>query len=225
MEESKGKMSKNQITVYTKLFFNGMIHDLTSMQIKPQDNIGIEPVIQNIEDNFDFVMIAEYFDEGIVLLRKILGWNYLDLVYESKNTRRAKHTELITSEVKKKILQLNKADSLLYEHFKNVMIKKIKEYGASFERHLEIFKELNMEINSQCRKSEYSLINIENLKDTMDEIDINSNEKELIGNLHSISNCFCVKLHKSEAEYVKYFQTKFQPYYHLQENYVYQERC
>ena len=43
--------------------------------------------IKELDKQFDLVLIAEYFDESLILLDELLCWPYKDLTYLKQNER------------------------------------------------------------------------------------------------------------------------------------------
>lgn len=55
------------------------------------DDLGVMDLRQAIEDldqRFDLVMVSEYLDESLILLRHLLCWSLHDVVGFVKNARR-----------------------------------------------------------------------------------------------------------------------------------------
>ena len=200
-----------------KLLINGMLFDLTGEQAdekSPKENIDI--LIKEIESDFDLVLLMEYFDEGLILLRQLLEWKFLDLVYNKQHVRAVRHKNLITEEVSDKILAINEGDAKLYSHFLAIFESRLKSYGENFNRHLEIFRHLNKEVKSNCQH-EQSILSIEKIERSLDKLQLTKQEHRLVGDFSSLSRCFCSQLYRDEVSYIKYFKRKFKPYYYIME--------
>ena len=199
----------------SKLLANGMLFDLTGEQVdekSPRETIHI--LIKEIESDFDFVLLTEYFDEGLILLRQLLEWKFLDLVYKKQHVRAVRHENLITEEVREKILAINEGDDKLYSHFLSIFESRLKSYGESFNRHLEIFRHVNREVNRNCQH-EQSILSTEDIERSLDKLQLTKQEHRLVGDLSTLSRCFCSQLDRDEVSYIKYFKKKFKPYYHI----------
>ena len=195
------------------LFTNGMLLDLTGAVLDENSTKEhIQSLVMQVERNFDFVMLMEYFDEGLVYIRKLFGWKLLDLVYVKRKVRKERHEELLTEEVKSKITSINQADVILYNHFLSIFEKRLTEYGDGFNRHLEIFRLLNDEISKQCKRKE-SFVSKDGLEEKLEELNLSEIEEKIIGDLETIPPCFCSQLHRKEVSYVRYFKDKFRPYH------------
>ncbi|ELK13316.1 Galactose-3-O-sulfotransferase 3 [Pteropus alecto] len=53
------------------------------------DDAYLAGLIRQVEEVFSLVMIAEYFDESLVLLRRLLAWDLDDVLYAKLNARAA----------------------------------------------------------------------------------------------------------------------------------------
>ena len=198
-----------------RLFRNGMLFDLTGEQLDEETNQeDFEVLIKEIENDFDIVLLMEYFDEGLVLLRKLFDWNFFDLVYKRKNVRRIRHRQLINDEVRNKITALNKGDIKLYNHFLTIFQDRLKSYGNSFNRHLDIFRYINMEVNTKCQHNN-STLSTDEVEESLDRLQLTKKEYRLVGDISRLSPCLCSQLFRDEASYIRYFKRKFKPYYYI----------
>ncbi|CAL4071509.1 unnamed protein product, partial [Meganyctiphanes norvegica] len=117
-----------QLPRYGKKFGkNQMLFDLGY-----EDNmtvVTLRRAIEEIENGFHLVMIAELLDESLILLRHLLCWSLHDIVFFTKNARREevkKNLPLLTQE---KVREMNSADALLYDHFLNKHNTAVAEFG------------------------------------------------------------------------------------------------
>eukprot|EP00795_Rhopilema_esculentum_P004869 gene4869-21196_t len=208
-----------------RLFTNGMLFDLTGELLdEKQREDDIDILIKDTENDFDLVLLTEFFDEGLVLLRQTFGWTFLDLVYKRNHVRENRHKELLTSEVRDKIIDINRGDFKLYRHFLKIFKEKVQLYGEKFSRHLNIFRSLNKEIGKQCHYSSF-VINLENVEDLLDKFELSSQERRIVGDLRKIPHCFCSQLHRDEVSYVKYFRNKYEPYHFVKRKQAHDEKC
>ena len=110
----------------------------------------INGTIKSIENEFTLVLIMEYFDESLLVLKKELCWEYEDIVYVPKNQREKRPT--LSFKIRQKIVEFNHADFLLYHHFNQTLWKKIDEYGSTFDADLRYFRELKSRLFKECGK-------------------------------------------------------------------------
>jgi len=188
-------------TLALHLLRNPMLFDLGLDFRYFQNRTAIEEYINFIGKEFDLVMIMEYFDESLVLLKQLLCWSYEDILYFKLNERQDKQKrKTLDSTVQENILSWNYADKLLYDHFNRTLWRKIKEQGKAFTRELQIFRRINERISSKClQKGDY-----------LDEAYTGVYVKgySLRTDLPASLKSRCENMKKNEISYVKYFRKK-----------------
>ena len=118
------------------------------------DQMDNESVILNkireLDSEFDLVMIQEYFDESLLLLRKMLCWEMDDIVYLSKAVRSQHLRSQIDEDLRSKIRSWNHADVLLYWYFNATFWRKLQDYGPTLQRDLAVFRSKLSEAVDTC---------------------------------------------------------------------------
>ena len=121
-----------------------------------QENIQnmklVESYIDKMEREFDLVMITEYFDESLILLKRLLCLEFQDIVYIKLRSKKKKIN--FGKEVEKNILTWNRADAILYDHFNKTFWRKVREVGPSFDEELKTFRGINQEYQESCKSTE-----------------------------------------------------------------------
>lgn len=181
------------------LIQSGMFYDLgfDFMDIESDDRI--QEVLEKLDSEFHLVLIMEYFDESLVLLKKELCWDNDDILYIKQN-QRLKHLNL-TENAKDRIRTWNRADHLLYQYFNKTFWKKIENYGPMFWQEVEEFRLRNKEFERICSPEKVTM------KGFKINVDVNAfvmNQK--VDRFHRY---LCGKVLKSEVDYLSYFRTKF----------------
>ncbi|XP_006823719.1 galactose-3-O-sulfotransferase 2-like [Saccoglossus kowalevskii] len=115
------------------------------------NNTYILQVISKLDQELDLVMLMEYYDESILLLKKLLCWEFDDLVYHGVKMRKPKDTVL--PEMESSIRKWSNADFLLYEHFNHTFWEKVKNYDGNFEKDLNEFRTRQQNVSNQCASS------------------------------------------------------------------------
>ncbi|CAL4137271.1 unnamed protein product, partial [Meganyctiphanes norvegica] len=110
------KFGKNQM-----LFDLGYEDNMTVLDLRR--------AIEEIENKFHLVMIAELLDESLILLRHLLCWSLHDVVFFTKNARREEVKKDLPLSTKQTIREMNSADALLYNHFLNKHNTAVAEFG------------------------------------------------------------------------------------------------
>ncbi|NXW92431.1 G3ST2 sulfotransferase, partial [Alopecoenas beccarii] len=105
-----------------------------------QDNKKyVQAVLKEIEQNFHLILIAEYFDESMVLLKHVLCWELDDVIYFKLNSRSQDTVQTLTPESKERIKAWCSLDWQLYLHFNQSFWRTIEETIG--------LKELEKEVN------------------------------------------------------------------------------
>ncbi|XP_006813692.1 galactosylceramide sulfotransferase-like [Saccoglossus kowalevskii] len=129
---------------------NGQLFDLG---LSPQETLDAKKVSEKINalhSEFDLVLVTEYFDESLILLRDKLCWSLDDILYISSGIRSDGRRRSITTNTKEQILEWNNADLKLYEHFKGLLLDKISTYGPCFEYHLQELRQRQAALIKEC---------------------------------------------------------------------------
>ncbi|XP_077988354.1 galactose-3-O-sulfotransferase 2-like [Glandiceps talaboti] len=146
-----------------KFFFwwqgrNGQLFDLGLDHVHHDDIYTVDYKIRQLEHEMDMVLITEYIDESLLLLRRAFCWEIDDILYISNNIRSKKLRYKVTDSLRNKILSWNSADVKLYEHFNRTLWRKIAEYGPNFQRDLQEFRDRQQEVLTQCVKLDKAIV-------------------------------------------------------------------
>ena len=116
-----------------------------------QDAKAIKEYIEFLEKEFDLVLISDYFDESVVLMKRLLCWELDDVLYAKSNERldKDKAPEL-SDDTKENIKRWNKADVLMYEHFNQTLWRRIEREGKEFYDDLANFRRMKQELKTKC---------------------------------------------------------------------------
>ena len=130
--------------------------DRYNIEISKHNATKIEAFIKRVEKEFDLVLISDYFDESMVLLRRKLGWSMKDVIYLKVNTAKHQPTSSplsckpnISKEVVQTFRQWDKVDYALYEHFLPRFLKTIKS-EPHFEAEVRAFQEIQTLVKDYC---------------------------------------------------------------------------
>ncbi|XP_013390722.1 galactosylceramide sulfotransferase-like [Lingula anatina] len=122
------------------------------LDITLSDNFSaIYEKILEIEENFDFVMITEYFDESLVLLKHLLNWSFADIVSVRSNARPKRQHVRLTLDNIAKINKWNAGDRILYDHFNRTFWRKAEQFGlVRLSEEVEQLRKLNTYWDRVC---------------------------------------------------------------------------
>ncbi|NXP76638.1 G3ST2 sulfotransferase, partial [Ramphastos sulfuratus] len=87
----------------------------------------VQAVLNEIEQNFHLILIAEYFDESMILLRHALCWDLDDVVYFKLNSRSQDTVQTLTPESEEQIKAWCSLDWQLYLHFNHTFWRTIEK--------------------------------------------------------------------------------------------------
>ncbi len=82
-----------------------------------ENETAIDIKIKQIETKFDLIMIAEMFDESMVLLANLLCWDLQDVTYLKTNSRENGGKTKLSEEAMEELQKWVEADQKLYRHF------------------------------------------------------------------------------------------------------------
>ena len=150
LEEIREKLNKTSQRVCER--FNHLSNsNLFDMGLEQDDchNITlVKSYIDKMDREFDLVMITDYFDESLILLKRLLCWEFEDIVYIKLRVKKKKIK--FEEEVKKNILTWNYADAILFDHFNKTFWRKILQAGSTFYEELKTFRRMNQEYQTLC---------------------------------------------------------------------------
>ena len=161
--------------------------------------------ITKLDRDFELVLIMEYFDESLILLKKALCWTFQDILYVKFNQRRHKPRIKISEKVKQNIREWNKADVMLYDYFNRTLWRKIHDYGSFFWRDLNDFRRMNSKMQSSCVGKKQSFEKAFKSNDDVVSYRLNSR-------VSAYDRYFCMKIVRNETDYIEYYRRKYKPY-------------
>ena len=145
-------------TASTRLARNPMSFDLGLAYKFYQNVTAINNYIAFLDKEFELVMITDYFDESVVLLKRLLCWELDDILYFKTNERQDKERAVgLSDQVKANIKRWNTADELLFQYFNQTFWHKIEMEGKGFYDDLAAFRRKREQISRLCLTNETSL--------------------------------------------------------------------
>ncbi|XP_076809535.1 galactose-3-O-sulfotransferase 2-like [Clavelina lepadiformis] len=128
---------------------NGMAFDL-GFNNNNNDELYIKKAIDDMTSTYHLVLITDYFEESVILLKDALCWNLMDMVYLPLNARSDK-TSNLTDSLRTKIKNWNKLDSAIYDTFNKTFWKKVHAYGREkMYSEIKELKKLNQQLLAEC---------------------------------------------------------------------------
>ncbi|XP_076876735.1 galactosylceramide sulfotransferase isoform X2 [Brachyhypopomus gauderio] len=118
--------------------------------LDPEDPT-VERAIRAISERFQLILIAEHFEESLILLKDALCWETDDLLFFKLNARRGASVSQLTSELRAKAREWNSIDWKLYRHFNATLWAKVDAYGRKrMEKDVRELRRRNTEMSAIC---------------------------------------------------------------------------
>jgi len=109
---------------------------------EPCTTATLDIAINNIRECFSLVGVTEYYDETLMIWKRIFGWS--SPLYSKQNvTKKRLRREDVPSSVIKELEDINFIDLALYKHVKDQLEFEIRNQGDKFTGQVKRFKVLN----------------------------------------------------------------------------------
>ncbi|CAH2246487.1 galactose-3-O-sulfotransferase 2-like [Pelobates cultripes] len=110
---------------------------------------------QAVDIMFDLVLISDYFDESLVLLKNALCWTFEDILSIPLNSRSNNTKQVLSKETQEKIKNWNQLDWNLYVYFNRSFWNKVDNFGRKrMENEVEELRKKRTEITQICLQGE-----------------------------------------------------------------------
>ncbi|XP_019628585.1 PREDICTED: galactosylceramide sulfotransferase-like [Branchiostoma belcheri] len=126
------------------------------MGIPPEysgNNKKAQARILELGKEFDHVMILEYYDESLILLKRKLCWKLQDILYD-KQIRNYRSYSYKKTDIPEKLKENHKRSSdldyMLYSYFNKTLWREILKEGEDFQNEVELFRRVNYKVNLFC---------------------------------------------------------------------------
>lgn len=156
-ENKVAEFLENPQNFYSPKAFNSFyLKNLLSFDFGLDNDLGADDPrvmmnIHNLSKHFDLVLIAEYFEESLILLKHALCWTMDDILYFKLNARKSSSVSRLTPELRAKALQWNGADWRLYQHFNATFWAKIDAFGRERMNHeVKELQRRNAQMKAVC---------------------------------------------------------------------------
>ncbi|EGD75464.1 hypothetical protein PTSG_12451 [Salpingoeca rosetta] len=132
------------------LLLNSQAYDL-GLSNEPSKS-QVENLIKTLEKRF-FVLITDHMDESLVMMKRMFCWETEDILYISlkSHSHRKPDTSAATRIRNERIVKMNWADQMLFDHFNQTLFKLIEE-ETGFAEELAYFKERKKRLSEYCRR-------------------------------------------------------------------------
>ncbi|KAL3857030.1 hypothetical protein ACJMK2_011731 [Sinanodonta woodiana] len=115
------------------------------------NDTAIMEYIQFIEKHFKLVMLVEYFDESLILLKRLMCWSLKDILYQKTNSGNYSYRSYEPTKQQQEIHRnWSRADYMLYEYFNKTFWTKVAAQGPDFIEEVKHFKAVEATIQKFC---------------------------------------------------------------------------
>ncbi|XP_069830042.1 galactose-3-O-sulfotransferase 2-like [Dendropsophus ebraccatus] len=119
----------NQTSIDSCYGKNLMAFDLGLDHNDPATPKHFELARKTIETMFNLVLITEYFDESLILLKDALCWRFNDILSFPLNSRGNDSRNVLSEKTQEKIKTWNQLDWQLYGYFNKTFWEKVDTFG------------------------------------------------------------------------------------------------
>ncbi|XP_077317324.1 galactosylceramide sulfotransferase [Lithobates pipiens] len=117
-------------------------------------NVGdakVQNMLEELDKRFHLVMMLEYFDESLLLLRELMCWEMDDILYFKLNARKDSSGSRLSPEIYQLAEEWNALDLLIYQHFNTTFWKKVEKYGMErMKKDVIELRRKNEELKQEC---------------------------------------------------------------------------
>ena len=131
----------------TKISCNHLIFRNGTLQEK------IDDFIADLAQEFDYVLLTDYFDESLVLLKEQMGWKMQDIFFMKRfyTTDRSRKDSRLSQRTIDRIFKYNVVDVQLYNFFHQMYKMKARAYGKELlDQKTAEFRRLRLEFENRC---------------------------------------------------------------------------
>ncbi|XP_061186895.1 galactose-3-O-sulfotransferase 4-like [Saccostrea echinata] len=122
----------------------------------------VKQYLEKLDKEFDLVIINEYMDESIVLLRRMLNWDVKDVLFVNLNVNQGTSD---LNEIGLKEIHLHRQfatlDYELYHFFLKRLWKQIHSYGHDILEEISYYKLLRKNLENFCNSKETPILIVE----------------------------------------------------------------
>ncbi|KAI3389985.1 hypothetical protein SNEBB_000970 [Seison nebaliae] len=112
----------------SELFRNSQLNDMGIFRPEELTLDQLQKEVDSMVKYFDLILIADYFDESLVLLKEILCVDYEELAYTKKLSQHS-HRMVCNDGCAEVVQKWNKEDVYAYRIFNETFWRKIEQFG------------------------------------------------------------------------------------------------
>ncbi|XP_046569092.1 galactosylceramide sulfotransferase-like [Haliotis rubra] len=112
---------------------------------------AVDEYIRSLDSDFDFVLLMDYFDESLMLLRRKLCWSMKDMVYLRSNSGKNKVDFALSEDDRKLLRKWQMADVAIFEHFRARFWRQVESEGRELFQETAFFKQALRRVRDYCK--------------------------------------------------------------------------
>ncbi|XP_035689269.1 galactosylceramide sulfotransferase-like [Branchiostoma floridae] len=130
---------------------NGQAFDMGYPVEKDRDMQYGREYIEQLDRDFTLILILEYLDLSLVMLKRLMCWETRDMLYIKRNSKTYPYKSYQPTEAERAAhRQWSPVEYAMYNHFNQTLWRKINEQGPDFFEELEFFRQVNKQVNDFC---------------------------------------------------------------------------
>lgn len=148
---------RSPLSYYDSSGYNAhYLHNLLTFDLGYDNevNVGdalVQNMLEELDKRFHLVMMLEYFDESLLLLRELMCWEMDDILYFKLNARKDSIGSRLNPEIRQLAQEWNALDLLIYQHFNATFWKKVEKYGMErMKKDVIELRTKNEELKQEC---------------------------------------------------------------------------
>ncbi|KAK3100040.1 hypothetical protein FSP39_013786 [Pinctada imbricata] len=140
----------------------------------------VRKYIDMLKGQFDLVLITEYFEESLVLMKRLLNWKLKDIIFLKMNEFPFRRKYKLHTEHRVLYERLAFMDYPLYYAFRDIMLRKITEGGVDLQGETLQLKKIQNAVHDFCFQEELQTLKIDKSK-WNEEFTIDQHTCQLMG--------------------------------------------
>ena len=118
------------------------------------DHTNSSRFIKYIDERFDLVLIAEKFDESLLLMKRMFRWSLADIVYISRHVSEQESKPIVLPATDEKLYerhrQFSPVDHLMYDYFATKLNQLLANQTQDFWIELKEFRSIREKFDTFC---------------------------------------------------------------------------
>ena len=122
--------------------------------VRSFNQTAVDSYLEKLGSEFAFVIVSEYFEDSVVMMRRILNWQTKDILYLSLNVAKKKNETAISQPYDRTFYKnYAKLDYAIYDFFYHRLRDQIRHEGSDYDDELLAFKDIRKSVQEFCTTS------------------------------------------------------------------------